>query len=206
MDRYVHITDLSTKVFDDTLTVNTRTGGVFTSLYSKPISKFFIGQVAINIFSDSLPVYCPSVLRNDLMPVEGNVTNLYKLSEYKLVCVINDTEYPLELTETGRWSFKIPSQVIYYYSMTEVVLKLIGKDKNGNDFNISNSLPVKLASGCKTSGCNEGSISFNYYHNEVYTPTFTVDIEGEKVVVKGIQELQDFCKKYNLEIKVTSDD
>ena len=207
-NKYVHNTDLSVKPYDTSITVNTRTGGSYLSSYALPTPKINIGEVGINFYMDNLNVYCPSIERDEYLPIQGNVINTHTLSSYTLYCVLGDTKYPLEVNISNNWSFNVPSRTLYDLSVTDINLLIEGFDEKGNVFTLTNSLPVNVEKGCIKVECsqNTDSVSFNYYHNEVYTPVFRITVNGYTETANGILELEEICKRNSLELKVYKDD
>lgn len=205
MAKYINNIKLHQKPFDKTISVNTRSGGLYYSGYATPIQNLSLGQVAIPFGMGDIHISCIMVSNDFAIPFFGTVVNTHLLSEYKVYYVIGSQEFEVEVNSSNSWAFTLSSEQLYDLAVNEVVMKIIGYDKNGNEAEITSLINVTQDKFCREPTCTESkdTVTFEYEHGDISPePVMSVTINGHNSVVYSTRELRELLTRYNIELTV----
>lgn len=205
MADYINNIKLHQKPFDKTIAINTRSGGLYYSGYATPIQNLSLGQVAVQFGMGDIHITCIMVENDFSIPFFGNVVNTHLLSEYKLYCIVGGQEFEVEVNSSNSWAFNLSSEQLYYLAAFDLVMKIVGYDKNDNEVEITNTITITQDQLCREPVCIESkdSVMFEYEHKDIVPePVFAVTINGIKSVVSNTRELRELLTRYNIEMIV----
>lgn len=205
MTKYINNIKLQQKPFDKTIAVNARSGGLYYSGYATPIQNLSLGQVAISSGAGDVHVSCIMVSNDFAIPFFGTVVNTHLLSDYKLYCVTGNQEFEVEVNSSNSWAFSLSSVQLYDIAIGEVILKIVGYDKNENEVEITNLINITYDKFCREPICTESkdTVMFEYEHSDISPqPVMSITINGQNSVVYSTEELRALLTRYNIELTV----
>lgn len=203
--KYINNIKLHQKPFDKTIAINTRNGGLYQSGYATPIQNLSLGQVAVSFGIGDINISCIMVNNDAPIPVFGTVVNTHLLHEYKLYCVVGSQEIEVEVNSSNSWAFSLSSEQLYDLAVSEIIMKIVGKDLNHNDVEITTTINVIQEKFCRTPICTESkdTVMMEYTHKDISPdPVFAVTINGVQTVTVGTQQLRDLLTSHNIELTV----
>ena len=159
MKKYIHKVKVHDRPYKDSVTINTRSGGTYNSMYSKPVQKLALGEVDLQTTS-ILSVPCTIINNDSPSVISGFVRNTYLLDEYTLYCILLDEEIEIPVSTTNTWELVLNSKFLYEHSVSHIEVVLEGTlIRNNEPIRIERLIEVQLGVDCVPSACDE---NFNY--------------------------------------------